>query len=342
MKRHYILTPFGSAGDVHPFLWIGRGLRERGHTVTLVVAPPFDRAARRAGLPFVTVGEPGDYERIIRNPDLWHPGPRPEAHARIRRPGDRGILRGHPRHGGADRRRGGAGRLPPRPRRARGAGETRPAPGHGPPATGGVHEPVRHAGDAGAPGMVRPAAPLAETGVLGPAEPARPGGRTGGARRLCPRRSRATAQPDAGVDAFARRGVGAVSRVVRPAAARLAAALPARRVSAVRSGRRAGPDARAGAISGGRAAARAVHPGQRHGARARVFFDGAGGVRPSGRCAPFSRPGTATSCRRSCRRRCWRWTTRRSAGCCPGSPSSCITAESARWRRRWRRGCRSS
>ena len=74
MQRHYILTPFGSAGDVHPFLWIGRSLMERGHTVTLVVAPPFDRAARRAGLPFVTVGAPGDYERIIRDPDLWHPG----------------------------------------------------------------------------------------------------------------------------------------------------------------------------------------------------------------------------------------------------------------------------
>ncbi|MDD2763230.1 MAG: glycosyltransferase [Opitutaceae bacterium] len=73
MKRHFILAPFGSAGDVNPFLWIGRGLRERGHEVTLIVAPPFAPAARRAGFPFLTVGEPGLYERVIQDPDLWHP-----------------------------------------------------------------------------------------------------------------------------------------------------------------------------------------------------------------------------------------------------------------------------
>jgi UDP:flavonoid glycosyltransferase YjiC (YdhE family) len=74
MTRHFILTPFGSAGDVNPFLWIGRGLRERGHAVTLIVAPPFVEAVRRAGLSCVTVGEPGLYERVVRDPDLWHPG----------------------------------------------------------------------------------------------------------------------------------------------------------------------------------------------------------------------------------------------------------------------------
>ena len=73
MPRHFILTPFGSAGDVNPFLWMAHGLRERGHAVTLILAPPFDALARRAGLPCVTVGDPGDYERIIGNPDLWHP-----------------------------------------------------------------------------------------------------------------------------------------------------------------------------------------------------------------------------------------------------------------------------
>ena len=73
MARHFILTPFGSAGDVNPFLWIGRGLRARGHAVTILLAPPFDRLGVAAGLPVVTVGDPGDYERIIRNPDLWHP-----------------------------------------------------------------------------------------------------------------------------------------------------------------------------------------------------------------------------------------------------------------------------
>jgi UDP:flavonoid glycosyltransferase YjiC (YdhE family) len=73
MTRHFILTPFGSAGDVNPFLWLGRGLQERGHAVTLIVAPPFADVARRAGLPCVTVGEPGFYERVVQDPDLWHP-----------------------------------------------------------------------------------------------------------------------------------------------------------------------------------------------------------------------------------------------------------------------------
>ena len=73
MSRHFILTPFGSAGDVNPFLWIARGLRERGHAVTLIVAPPFAEVARRAGVPSAVVGEPEAYERMVRNPDLWHP-----------------------------------------------------------------------------------------------------------------------------------------------------------------------------------------------------------------------------------------------------------------------------
>ncbi|HTT56749.1 MAG TPA: glycosyltransferase [Opitutaceae bacterium] len=73
MPRHFILTPFGSAGDVNPFLWIAHGLRARGHAVTLILAPPFDDLARAAGLPVATVGNLGDYERLLRDPDLWHP-----------------------------------------------------------------------------------------------------------------------------------------------------------------------------------------------------------------------------------------------------------------------------
>jgi len=73
MPRHFILAPLGSAGDVNPFLWLARGLRDRGHAVTLILTPPFDGLAHRAGLPCVAVGDPGDYERLIRNPDLWHP-----------------------------------------------------------------------------------------------------------------------------------------------------------------------------------------------------------------------------------------------------------------------------
>ncbi len=34
-----ILTPIGSGGDVHPFVGVGRALRERGHDVTEVPRP---------------------------------------------------------------------------------------------------------------------------------------------------------------------------------------------------------------------------------------------------------------------------------------------------------------
>lgn len=73
MSRHFILVPFGSAGDVNPFLWIGRELQQRGHTVTLIAPPMFSAMARSAGVPHVPVGDPGQYERLMRNPKLWHP-----------------------------------------------------------------------------------------------------------------------------------------------------------------------------------------------------------------------------------------------------------------------------
>ncbi|ACB75150.1 glycosyltransferase [Opitutus terrae] len=73
MPRHFILVPFGSAGDVNPFLWIGHELQQRGHAATLIAPPTFADAARRAGVPHVPVGDPGQYERLVRNPKLWHP-----------------------------------------------------------------------------------------------------------------------------------------------------------------------------------------------------------------------------------------------------------------------------
>jgi rhamnosyltransferase subunit B len=73
MPRHFILTPFGSAGDVLPFLWIGRLLRARGHAVTLIAAPQSAEAAARAGLGFAPAGETSDYDEVARDPDLWHP-----------------------------------------------------------------------------------------------------------------------------------------------------------------------------------------------------------------------------------------------------------------------------
>lgn len=72
-RLHCILTPVGSAGDVHPFIGIGRCLRERGHKVTLLTAEPFREACTRAGLDFVATLGTEEFERTIQHPNLWHP-----------------------------------------------------------------------------------------------------------------------------------------------------------------------------------------------------------------------------------------------------------------------------
>jgi rhamnosyltransferase subunit B len=69
---HFLLTPIGSSGDVHPFVGIGRALRLRGHDVTLVTAAPFRRIAEHAGLRFVATQSQEDFDRITKHPDLWH------------------------------------------------------------------------------------------------------------------------------------------------------------------------------------------------------------------------------------------------------------------------------
>lgn len=73
MPRHYILTPIGSAGDVHPFVGIGARLRERGHTVTVITADVFRDLCERAKLRFVSAASAEDFQRTIQHPHLWHP-----------------------------------------------------------------------------------------------------------------------------------------------------------------------------------------------------------------------------------------------------------------------------
>jgi rhamnosyltransferase subunit B len=71
---HIILLPFGSAGDVFPFIWLGRRLRARGHRVTMITASMFEEPARGAGLDFVPLGQPEDFEVMIHDPRIWKPG----------------------------------------------------------------------------------------------------------------------------------------------------------------------------------------------------------------------------------------------------------------------------
>jgi rhamnosyltransferase subunit B len=69
-----LLLPFGSAGDVFPFIWLGRQLKARGHRVRLVTTGAFEDHARNAGLEFIPIGKKDDFEAMIRDPRIWKTG----------------------------------------------------------------------------------------------------------------------------------------------------------------------------------------------------------------------------------------------------------------------------
>jgi rhamnosyltransferase subunit B len=70
---HILLLPLGSAGDVFPFIWLGRQLLARGHRVTMITACMFEQAARQAGLDFVGLGTKEEFEAIQHDPRIWKP-----------------------------------------------------------------------------------------------------------------------------------------------------------------------------------------------------------------------------------------------------------------------------
>jgi UDP:flavonoid glycosyltransferase YjiC (YdhE family) len=67
-----LLVPFGSHGDVHPFLGLGQALRARGHRVVFVIDVYFGPLVRSLGFEAVLIGETGRFEEVMRDPDLWH------------------------------------------------------------------------------------------------------------------------------------------------------------------------------------------------------------------------------------------------------------------------------
>ena len=69
----FLLIPIGSAGDVLPFVWLGRLLRARGHDVVFFAQDLAREMPQRAGLPTIPWGDAAEQESLIRNPDLWHP-----------------------------------------------------------------------------------------------------------------------------------------------------------------------------------------------------------------------------------------------------------------------------
>ena len=50
-----LLVPFGSHGDVHPFIGLGQALRARGHRVTYLINEYFGPLIRGLGFEMVPV-----------------------------------------------------------------------------------------------------------------------------------------------------------------------------------------------------------------------------------------------------------------------------------------------
>ena len=70
-SRRFVLTPFGSLGDVLPFIAIGAELRDRGHEVIVITNGAFRDHVESAGLVFVECGTAEEYRETIANPDLF-------------------------------------------------------------------------------------------------------------------------------------------------------------------------------------------------------------------------------------------------------------------------------
>ena len=64
---------FGSAGDVFPFIWLGRQLLARGHRVTMITACLFEEQAKKAGLNFIPFGKKDEFEAMMHDPRIWKP-----------------------------------------------------------------------------------------------------------------------------------------------------------------------------------------------------------------------------------------------------------------------------
>ncbi len=66
----FLLASWGSHGDLHPFLALGRGLVARGHQVSLVGHPDWAADTEAAGLRFVSTGEPSREDFIRDHPEV--------------------------------------------------------------------------------------------------------------------------------------------------------------------------------------------------------------------------------------------------------------------------------
>lgn len=68
-----LIFPMGSAGDVHPFIAVGKALQARGHEVFEITSAYFKDSIEKAGLSFVELGSKEEFLKITEDPGLWDP-----------------------------------------------------------------------------------------------------------------------------------------------------------------------------------------------------------------------------------------------------------------------------
>lgn len=72
-RIHVILATLGTDGDVFPHIGLGAALRARGHRVTLAAPEPYCARAQDLGLEFCSLATVAEFDRMLADPDLWHP-----------------------------------------------------------------------------------------------------------------------------------------------------------------------------------------------------------------------------------------------------------------------------
>lgn len=70
---NFLLFPVGSAGDIHPYVGLGKALKARGHRVTVITNSYYRELIEKVGLDFVGLGNREEFDHVLNSPDLWHP-----------------------------------------------------------------------------------------------------------------------------------------------------------------------------------------------------------------------------------------------------------------------------
>jgi UDP:flavonoid glycosyltransferase YjiC (YdhE family) len=70
---HVLLATLGTDGDVFPHMGLAAVLQARGHQVTLAAPEPYRARADALGIEFYPLVSAAEVDRMLADPDLWHP-----------------------------------------------------------------------------------------------------------------------------------------------------------------------------------------------------------------------------------------------------------------------------